>query len=131
MDALLNMDMEKPLELTSPEAEAPAVQAGLQSTGTQRFIKPDEINSKTWKEMFKDLAWELEIDITGEQRDTQAAMTTLSTLYASMVQNPNDQEASKLVRNKILEITGVVSPIEIQQIQNVQQPPQTPPIGGA
>lgn len=126
------MNPEAPLNFTSPEMEAQGIQQGLNTTGAQRFIKPSEVGDATWKDIFKDMEWELEIDITGEQRDTQAAMTTLTTLYQSLVQNPSEQDSAKMVRNKILELTGVVSPIELQTLQNTQQPTQTPqlPIGG-
>ncbi len=136
MEQLLNEDPYSVVNPTTPEAEAQTLTQDLQSTGSQRFLKPDEIGMKTWKEIMKDLEWDLEIDITGEQHDTQAVMTTLNTLYMSMVQNPAQAETSKLILSKILEQTGVVSPVEIQAIETAQsQPqPQTPPqspIGGA
>ncbi len=138
LEQLLNEDPTSVVNPTTPEAEAQNLTQDLQSTGSQRFLKPDEVGIKTWKEIMKDLEWELEIDITGEQHDTQAVMTTLNTLYMSMVQNPAQAETSKLILSKILEQTGVVSPVEIQAIETAQsQPqmqPQTPqpaPIGGA
>lgn len=138
MEQLLNEDPYSVVNPTTPEQEAQTLTQDLQSTGSQRFLKPDEIGIKTWKEIMKDLEWDLEIDITGEQHDTQAVMTTLNTLYMSMVQNPAQAETSKLILSKILEQTGVVSPVEIQAIETAQsqpqmqpQPTQMAPIGGA
>jgi hypothetical protein len=138
MEQLLNSDPYSVVNPTTPEAEAQTLTQDLQTTGSQRFLKPDEVGIKTWKEIMKDLEWELEIDVTGEQHDTQAVMTTLNTLYMSMVQNPAQAETSKLILSKILEQTGVVSPVEIQAIETAQsqpqmqpQPTQLAPIGGA
>ena len=138
IEMMLSSDPTQPLEFTSPEQEATKIKEDLSSTGATRFIKPSEIPSYTWKELFKDLEWEIEIDVTGEQRDVQSAMTTLSTLYAQLVNNPNEAETARIVRNKILELTGTISPIELQTIDNAQQmqPMQAPqtslaPIGGA
>lgn len=134
MEQLLNEDPYSVVNPTTPEQEAQNLTQELQSTGSQRFLKPDEIGMKTWKEIMKDLEWDLEIDITGEQHDTQAVMTTLNTLYMSMVQNPAQAETSKLILSKILEQTGVVSPVEIQAIETAQSQPQPQPIapiGGA
>lgn len=123
-----------PFQPISPEEIAPQIQSQLNQTGTQRFIKPDEVDGKTWADVLKDLEWELEIDITGEQRDTQAAMATLNTLYMTLVQQPDKQEQAKLILSKILELTGVVSAVEIQSLETAQpsQPIAQPaPIGGA
>lgn len=137
------LDTEAPMVPTTPEEQMQGVQESLTTTGTQRFFTPDEIGIKTWKEVMDGLEWKLEIDISNEQRDTQAAMTTLNTLYMSLVQNPAQADAAKLVLSKILEETGVVSPVEIQALessqqsaQQLQQSPlqpqnQTAPIGGA
>lgn len=127
-------DLETPFVPVTPEEIMPEIQSQLSQTGVQRFIKPDEVDKKTWADILKDLEWELEIDISGEQRDMQSVMTTLNTLYMALVQDPSKAEAAKLVLSKILENTGVVSPVEIQALESAQQPAtQTPPspIGGA
>lgn len=128
IDAILN-DTE---DFTTPEMEMSSLQEGLNQTGATRFLKVDEIGEKTWADLLKDIEWELEIDITGEQRDTQGAMETLNTLYTNLIQNPAEADTAKLVRNKILELTGVVSPLEIQTIQSTQsaQPTMAPTGGG-
>jgi len=107
--------------------EAQGLQQGLNSQGNQRFIKPSDIKTRTWKDEMKDLEWELDIDITGEQRDTQAVMTTLTTVLQTIAQNPmilQDQNM-KLLFNKILSETGAISPLELSQIS-----PVSPTVGG-
>lgn len=117
-------DLSKPFEPVTPEQIAPEVQTQMSQTGVQRFIKPDEIGEKTWADILKDIEWELEIDISGEQRDMQSVMTTLNTLYMALVQDPSKAEAAKLVLSKILESTGVVSPVEIQSLESTPQSAQ-------
>jgi len=95
------------------------IQAKLNETGNQRFIKPSEINGKTWKQILT-LKWIPEVEITGESTDKQAVLQTLSTVLQSIVSNPailQDPNA-KLIFNKILETTGSISALEIQQTQS-------------
>lgn len=90
----------------------------LNQLGNVRFIKPSEVDDKTWKDLLKDLEWDVEIDITGEQKDTQAVMTTLNTLLGTLARL-NGQPMSpemKLVFNKILTQVGTVSPIELDSV---------------
>jgi hypothetical protein len=72
----------------------------------------------------------LEIDITGESRDTQSLMTTLTTIFQSIASNPmilKDPNV-KLVWDKILNLAGGISPLEIQEAQEVtpSMPAQMP-----
>ena len=106
----------------------------LQSMGNRRPFKPSDVSNKTWKEIFKDLEWDLEYEITGEARDTQVVMDTLSRVLQfiaakqGMPMSPQEQ----LVFDKILSITGSVSPIELSQVQSNPQQIQQPvvPQGG-
>jgi hypothetical protein len=95
--------------------EINTVKAELQAQGTQRFFKPDELSDLTWKELLKDLEWELEIDITGEQKDNQADMATLATVFQTLVakQGQPMTDDEKFVFDKILLKTNTVSPVEI------------------
>lgn len=98
------------------------IQGQLNEMGNQRFFKPSDIPDKTWKEIFKDLEWELEVDVTGESEDKEMAVT-LNTVLQTIASNPmilNDPNA-RLVFNKILEQAGGISPIEIATL-----PPPTP-----
>lgn len=111
------------------QLEQGAVKESLNSLGNQRFFKPDDVSNKTWKEVFKDLEWELDVDITGEQSDKQTILTTLNTALA-VVANPNfaNNPQAQLIISKILSATGVVSPIEIAQLPPPQ--PLAAPVGG-
>lgn len=93
------------------------VQGELDEQGNQRFFTPDELPDVTWKEIFKDLEWELEIDITGEQKDNQADMATLSTVFTTIASNPAvlQNPDAKMLFNKILLKTNTVSPVELSQ----------------
>jgi len=91
------------------------IQNALSSMGNQRFIKPSDVPNKTWKEVMKDLEWELEYDITGEAKDSQAIMATLTTVLQSLAANPQmlDDPRAKLLFSKILNEAGGVSPVEL------------------
>nr|AKH46997.1 hypothetical protein [uncultured marine virus] len=96
-------------------------------TGSQRFIKPSQIDSKTWKEVFKDIEWELDIDVTGEMKDVQSAMATLTTVLQTVAGNPQAMQdpTFKLLLGKILMNAGGLSPLELSEAQQ-QQPEQLP-----
>lgn len=116
-------------ELITPEEQAQMaqstqaqVQNELNSMGNQRFISPSDISDKTWKEVLKDVEWEAEIDITGEQAETTEIMTTLNTVFQTIA-NPATAgvlrtSEGKLIFNKILEKAGGISPLEIQSLTN-------------
>ena len=124
-DAMLK-DNEMGGEIASPfdmQAEKIKLQGELNQTGSTRFIKPSDIDSVTWKEIFKDLEWTLEVEVTNEQSDKEAVLTTLTTVMQTIGSNPmvlNDPNM-RLLFNKILEATGSMSPIELKQ-----QPAPTP-----
>lgn len=103
------------------------VKEEMSSMGSQRFLKPSEVSDKTWKDIFKDMEWDLEIDVTGENTDKDA-MTTLNTLL-TIITDPVRSQAletpkGKLVFNKILELTGTVSPIELSEVSSIPSPIQ-------
>lgn len=99
--------------------------------GNNRFFKPSEIPDKTWKEVLKDLEWNLTIEVTNENTDKQAVMQTLATLLQTIAQNPmilQDPNA-KLVFNQILMETGRISPLQINAASSQAQmnPSVAPP----
>lgn len=104
------------------------VQQELNSTGNQRFIAPSSVPNTTWADLFKDLEWNVEVEVTGETTDKQAVLTSLTNLFQTIADPIQSQvlktPAGKLLFNKILEQTGVVSPIEINESNIV---PPTPP----
>lgn len=105
----------------------------LKSRGNQRFFKPSDIKTKTWKEALKDFEWNVVVDITGEQQDTEAMLTTLTEalrFIAQASQNPAVLENPKvqLLFNRILTLAGGISPLELSAVgsQPTQQPIQRP-----
>jgi hypothetical protein len=108
--------------------ETQDIQSELKSWGNQRFIKPSDIPTKTWKEVLKDLEWDIEIDVTGEEKDLQLVLTTLNTALQVMV-NPAfaTNKKAQLVVDRILEETSVISPLELNQIPEVQPVPMAQP----
>lgn len=97
------------------EAERRKLQADFADMGNQRFIKPSDIDDVKWKDVLNDFVWECEVEVTAEQTDKEAIMTTLSTVLQTIANNPQvlQDPNMKLLFNKILEITGAVSAIEI------------------
>jgi hypothetical protein len=111
------------------EALQTGVAQSLTEQGNQRFFKPDE--GITWKEVVKDLEYDVEVEVTGEQADTQAVMTTINTALQTVV-NPafaNNPQAQFLV-NKILSKTGYLSPVEMSQMPKPTMISTTPQVGG-
>lgn len=109
-------------------AIAKGVQSDLSAQGNQRFFKPSEIKSKTWKERFKDLEFDLEVDTTGESRDIQAAGETIMAALKVFTQATPQQLADpnwKLAFNKMLELSGEISPIEIASLPPSPAAPPT------
>jgi hypothetical protein len=106
------------------EAEKVGIQAGLNQFGNQRFFKPSDISSKTWKEYFKDFEWEVDVDVTNEQSDKRMVLETLNGIFQTIA-NPNtaailQTPQGKLVFNKILEEMGNISPLELSNLKAAQ-----------
>lgn len=112
-------------ELPNLQKETQGVKDELNQLGGQRFIKPSEISTKTWKDVIGDFEGDVVYEITGENRDKQAVMTTLSTVFQTLAMNPMvlQDPNTRLVFNKILEETRAISPIEIQEVQAQPQAP--------
>lgn len=111
---------------TTEGQDTAAIEAEIKGSlqGNQRFIKPSEVKGSTWKELFKDLEWNVEVDVTGENKDTQGALATLTTVLQTLASNPailQDPNVS-LVFRKILNMTGTISPLELSAPQPMAQP---------
>jgi len=137
-DALIDMVLKD--QVPTPEMQAQmtqenmnGIQAGLQELGSKRFFKPSELDNKSWREQFKDLEWELDYNAGGEAKNIQEALATLNTALNVMM-NPayETNPKAQLVVNKILNLTGVISPIEMQAVPPTPQPIQpVSPIDGS
>ncbi len=97
----------------------------LSQFGNQRFIKPSDISDKTWKEIFADLEWEVEVEVTNEQKDKQVIYQTLTTVLQAIAADPTilTDPTKKMIFGKILEETGIVSSLEINNTIT-KTPPQ-------
>lgn len=106
------------------------IQQELSELGNTRSLKPSDISDMEWKEYFKDMEWDLEVDVTGEAKNVQEAMTTINTILQITAANPQALEDPrfKILLNKALNLTGAVSPLEMTQIEAAQppEPPEAP-----
>lgn len=103
------------------------LQGSLNLQGNVRTLKPSEITEKTWKELFKDLEWHATVNITGEAINDNDMLSTLATVLQIIGNNPQalQNPAFALVFNRAIALTGVISPIEIEQVsREVQTTPQ-------
>lgn len=103
------------------EMEQQGIKDELAPLGKQRFLKPHDIPTKTWKEILKDFEWEPDVNPTNEDVDRGAVLETLSTMLQTSVNNP---ELYRFLVNKILETTGQISPVEIPQFKPQQLSPE-------
>lgn len=113
------------------EIEQKNVRNELSKLGNQRFFSPDNIGDIDWATALKDLEWELEVDVTGETKNTQEHLQTLNTAL-QVVMNPaytQSKQAQSIV-GKILEATGAMSPMEIMSMP-IPQPMQSAPVSGS
>jgi len=126
---------ELPEPFNQQEAEG-KIRQQLAPLGNKRFIKPDELDEQTWKDALKDFNMKAVVEVSNENTDKQAVLTTLSTVLQSIASNPailQDPNA-KMVFSKILEQTSVISPMQLASTSNTPPPPMptaSPPTVGA
>jgi len=116
----------------NPQAEQGEVRQEQAALGNQRFFKPSEVETKTWKEGLKDLEWDVIVNVTGEAVNKGQVLTTLSTAL-TVVANPNfaNNPQAQLVVSKLLQATGAISPLEIAALPEPQPVPEQVPGAGA
>ena len=119
LDSVLEGEIPQPFNQI---AEEDAVRQDLAPLGNQRFFTPDDLN---WDKVFKDLEWKLDVDVTNEQGDKQAVLTTLSAVLQTIAANPQvlQDPTAKMLFNKILSRTGTVSPVELKATRIAQPQP--------
>lgn len=114
-------------------ASEKGIQEALNEHGNTRSFVPSTVNSDmTWKQVFKDLEWVVEVDVTGEASFSKEDLATLSTVLQTLGANPNillDPNA-KMLFNKILNLTGAISPIELQSQPQPEPQQEIAPISG-
>lgn len=118
-----------PPPFNQQEAEM-GVQRDLSVRGNRRTFKPDELNEKTWKDVIKDFEMVATVEVTNENTDKQAVLTTLASVLQTVVsagpmleQNPT----AKMLLGQILKETSIISPI---QLAPLPAPTASPPTGG-
>ena len=106
------------------QSETLDLQKQMSQFANQRFISPSDVPTKTWRDLFKDFEWEVEVETTNEQKDKEAILTTLTTVLQTLATNPNvlKDPNMKMLFNKILANTGVVSEIELSNETQSNQP---------
>lgn len=126
IDTVLSGEIAEQGDLQSLEGD---IKKELSPLGNQRFIKPSEIESQTWKKLLEDFEWEPQVDVTQEAEDVNDALTTLTTTFQTIVglagrpMTPDE----KLVFNQIMEKAGTISPLQLHQTPTM--PPQQPQQG--
>lgn len=123
-------------EVPTPEEQAmlmqdaeSAIGGQMQEFGNQRFFKPSEVTGETWKETFKDMEWDLDIDITAEARNSREELTTLNTAL-QVIMNPafEGNKKAQAIVGRILENTGAMSPVEYASLpESAPMAPQGQP----
>lgn len=116
VDFIMGNTQEPPQQF-NPQTEQQAVQEDLTKLGNTRFFTPDELGNIDWATALKDLEWELDIDITGEMQNRAEALQTLNTAL-QVIMNPMyaQSKQAQMVVGKILEQTGVMSPLEVSSL---------------
>ena len=104
--------------------KATEMQSQLSDLGNQRFFKPSDIESKTWKKSIDNFEWQVEIDTPSDQKEINLAMETLTNVFQTIA-NPAtaqvlDTPRGKFIFNKILTIAGNVSPLELSDLESQQ-----------
>lgn len=104
------------------------IRDGLKMQGNQRFFTPSDVSDKTWKELLKDFEWEVEVEVSGEYKDKDAGLATLTTVLQTVAANPSilQNPTTRMVFNRILETAGGISPVELPAIE--QGPQQQQPV---
>jgi hypothetical protein len=116
----------QPFDAAAGEKE---VAGEMKSLGDTRFFAPDELDEKTWKEVFDGFEWDVEIEVTNEQSDKQATLANLNDTLGKLAQL-GDVENSRLVLGKILEESGIFSSMELTAVPQAPSP-QGPQPGAA
>lgn len=133
VDEMIKGNMPNGQQLMQQETQN--VQGELSQLGSTRYFKPSDLDNTSWKKLLKEFDWsKIEVDVTGENVDTEA-LTTMNTMLQFIGRNPQgfqqlmSMPEFRTIWNKTLSLTGAVSPIEFRpsvpspiQPQNLSQP---------
>lgn len=121
-EQLLQGNVPSPYQADSFEGQ---VRNELAELGNTRFLSPGDVS---WKEVVKDLEWDLDVGITNEQADKQVVFTTLASVLQTIATNPSvlQDPNARLLFNKILSHTNTVSPVELSALSAAPQQAPVP-----
>lgn len=119
--ALEQEDLNQLPQPFDPATAEKDITSEMEPLGNNRYFKPDELDEKTWKQVFDGFEWDVEVEVTNEQSDKQATLTSLNDTLGKLAQL-GDIENARLVLSKILDESGVFSPMELTSIPNAPVP---------
>lgn len=102
------------------------IKGELSQMGDQRFLKPSDIDEKTWDDFFDEFIWECEVEVTNEQSDKKTVLQTLSNALQAIARDPSllQDPTKRFIFSKLLETTGAISTIELSNIPTPKPIPQ-------
>lgn len=105
-------------------AEQQKIREEQSVNGNQRYFIPAMQPDTTWKDVFKDFEWTADIDVTGESKDKLAIADTLNTalVFLANLQGRPMTPDEKLAFDKILSLTGAISPLELSKTKSQPLP---------
>lgn len=111
------------------QMEQQAVKQDLSTMGNKRFFVPSEMDDVTWNELFSDFKWDsLRVEITNENKDKQAVLTTLAQVFRDVLQfgpQLEQNENAKMILGNILRETSTISPLQLKS-GGLPQPTMNP-----
>lgn len=90
------------------------VKQDLATQGNQRFFKPSDIPTVTWKKLLDDFEWEVHIE-NNESEDKAVLLQTLNFIFQTIASNPMvlQDPTAKMIFGKIMNIAGGISPLQM------------------
>src|SRR3990167_3670745 len=130
IEDILNLKPAQPFDMTTEQIN---VKQSLAPLGNKRGFKPTVVKDGkeidvSWKEVIKDIEWELDIDIAGESKEKQAILATLDNTFRTIVSLAGRPMTTdeRMLFDKIMNEAGVVSPLELSMAGS--EAPIVPPI---
>jgi len=122
-EKIFNEEIAMPLD---KNAIGDAIKDELSQFGSQRFIKPSDLDEKTWNDFFDDFVMTCEVEVTNEQSDKKAVLQTLSTALQAITRDPSllQDPHKRFIFSKLLETTGAISTLELSNIPTAKPDPQ-------
>lgn len=118
VDEIIRTQGEGQIPAFNPQVEQQAVKQDLATMGNKRFFVPSEMDDVSWDDLFADFRWDsLRVEITNENKDKQAALTTLAQVFHDVLQfgpRLEQDENAKMILGNILRETSVISPLQLK-----------------